>query len=318
MGIEEEYFRKASLSAQERREAKGKKNKIDTTNTTNTTNNSSDSKLELYGMPIRPIESIVNLFGLFCIFCLMYMSNMLSFGITIEILGKTIFSVVLFIGMVFAVLNGKSIAGIIAENVEDLFPRRDEEKIKKITKITIGDQIAFLMKLGMDIIKSWSVSRTIYSMIITILCIICFTIGPLLTALLLLIIGLVIVLKRQEISESVNKYIAGKTREIPAKPPNVGVMTLFKKPIFDLVLDAGTAIVYPGVIDFLLVEVHQEPEDFEKIDGLFARGDSDNVGKDDDKNDDKGNIPVTAKGLQVLYVPELSELENFISAKEQA
>ena len=323
MEIEEECLGRVCPAAQRERErAKGtdkdyRRNKG--TRKSNTTDSSSDSKLELYGMPIGPIEGIVNFFGFFCIACLMYMSGMLSFGITIEALGKTAFSVVLFIAMALVVSKGRGITNIMTENVRDIKERfidKNKENKEKFKKIAVGDQITFLMKLGMDVIKSWSVSRTIYAIIITILCIICFAIGLFLTALLLLIIGLVIVLKRQEISESLKRYIAGKTREIPAKPPSVGVMTLFGKPIFDLVLDAGTAIVYPGIIDFLPVEVHQEPEDFEEIAGLFAKGDSDDEG--DSKSDVKGNIPVKAKGLQILYIPELSKLENFISAKEQA
>ena len=315
MGIEEEYFRKASLSAQERREAKGKKNKINTTNTTNTTNNSSSLDLELYGTPIKVIEGIAIVFGFLAIFYLMYASKVFFTEFTILAIGRSIFGVVVFIIMAVCVLKRRSSLDIIAENIESFreqFAFKKDDK-KDVKKITANNQIAFLMKLTMDIIKDWNVSWTVYTIVIMIFYIIFCWIGLFLTVLLLLMIGLVVALKRKDVSESVKKYIAGKTREIPAKPPSVGVMTVFGNPIFDLILDAGTAIVYPGVINFLPVEVHQEPEDFKKIAGLFAKGDAEG----DTKDDAKGNIPITVNDLQVLYVPELLKLESFISAKEQ-
>jgi len=317
MGIEEEYYSKASLLAQERREAKGKKNKINTTNTTNTantTNNSSSLNLELYGTPIKFIEGIAIVFGFLAIFYLMYASKVFFTEFTILAIGRSIFGVVVFIIMAVCVLTRRSSLDIIAENIESFrkeYAFKKDDKDNK--KITANNQIAFLMKLAMDIIKYWNVSWAVYTIVIMIFYIIFCWIGLFLTILLLLIIGLVIALKRKEVSESVKKYIAGKTREIPAKPPSVGIMTFFGNPIFDLILDAGTAIVYPGVINFLPVEVHQEPEDFKKIAGLFAKGDAEG----DTKDDAKGNIPITVNDLQVLYVPELLKLESFISAKEQ-
>lgn len=308
--VEEECLGRVCPAAQkERKRAKGKKSKI---NTTNITNNSSSLDLELYGMPIRFIEGIAIVFGFLVMFYLMYASKVFFTEFTILAIGKSIFGVVIFIIMAVCVLRRRSSLDIIAENIESFreqFAFKKDDK-KGVKKITANNQIAFLMKLAMDIIKDWNVSWTVYTIVIMIFYIISCWIGLFLTVLLLLIILIFVWLKSPEISKSFKKYLKSKTKKIPAKPPSVGVMTIFGNPMFDLILDAGTAIVYPGIIDFLPVEVHQEPEDFEEISGLFAKGDS--------ENDDKGNIPVTAKGLQVLYVPELSELKEFVSAKEQA
>ena len=315
MGIEEECLGRVSPSAQRERErakGKGKKNKINTTNTTNIANNSSSLDLELYGTPIKFIERIAIVFGFLAILYLMYASKVFFTEFTILAIGRSIFGVVVFIIMAVCVLKRRSSLDIIAENIESFreqFAFKKDDK-KDVKKITANNQIAFLMKLTMDIIKDWNVSWTVYTIVIMIFYIIFCWIGLFLTVLLLLIILICVWLKSPEISESFKKYLKSKTREIPAKPPSVGVMTIFGNPMFDLILDAGTAIVYPGIIDFLPVEVHQEPEDFEEISGLFAKGDS--------ENDDKGNIPVTVKELQTLYVPELSELKYFVSAKEQS
>ena len=290
-------------------------------NEDNTADSSSSSDLKLFGAPVQTVETIVITFCILGVVYLLYMSKLLFAGFALEEMLKSAVCIFGLLAVIVVVRIKSSILDIIATNVSTFRgkfkPKEDEDGKMVITKITTNDQIAFLMKFAMDIVKHWRVSYAIYAVIIAILCIIVSYIGVFLTILLLLIIAVIIVLKAPEISESFKKYLKSKTKEIPAKPPSVGVMTLFGNPFFDLILGPGIVFVYPGIIDFLPIEVHQEPEDFEKITGLFAKGDAE-MGAKGTKDDAKGNIPITVNDLQVLYVPELLRLESFISAKEQA
>ncbi|MEA2097974.1 MAG: SPFH domain-containing protein [Patescibacteria group bacterium] len=267
----------------------------------NDTNSLSYSDLKLYGMPIVFIEKIIIIFGFIGTAYLLCASKALFAGI-----GKSIISILILLVMVFTISMSKSIVEILTEDVfrfkKQFVFKGKNGKVTHITKITTSDQISFLMKFAINVIKHWKVSYLVYMIFIAVLYIIYLYIGLLLTALLSLIVLIILWLKVPEILESLKRYLKSKTRKIPAQPPSVGVMTLFGNPLFDVISDSGTLIIYPGVIDFLVVEVHQEPEDFEEIGGLFA----------------KGNVPVKARKVQVLYKPEITELEEFISAKEQS
>ncbi|MCK5085084.1 hypothetical protein KAK05_00050, partial [Candidatus Parcubacteria bacterium] len=189
MGIEEECLGRVSPSAQRERErakGKGKKNKINTTNTTNIANNSSSLDLELYGTPIKFIERIAIVFGFLAILYLMYASKVFFTEFTILAIGRSIFGVVVFIIMAVCVLKRRSSLDIIAENIESFreqFAFKKDDK-KDVKKITANNQIAFLMKLTMDIIKDWNVSWTVYTIVIMIFYIIFCWIGLFLTVLL--------------------------------------------------------------------------------------------------------------------------------------
>ena len=302
MGIEDDCFnrrKRKGIDKRHRREEAGRESR------NNTANNSSHPDLKLYGMPIKFVENVFLIFGFIGVVYLLFVSKVLFAGITAGAIGKSVFSILILIVMAFTILLGRGITDIIAKDIVSFrrqFSSRDEDgNVTSITRITTSDQIALLMKIAINIVKGWKVSWFVYIAFIAVLYIIVCYIGPFLTVLLLLIMLVVIALKLPEISDILKKYLKSKTRNIPADPPSIGVMTLFGNPLFDLILGPGIAIVYPGIIDFLVVEVHKEPQDFKDMKGFIT----------------KDNISVELDKVQVLYIPDTLRIEKFIEAKKQ-
>ncbi len=262
----------------------------------NNNNSKNYSDFKLYGAPIKFLESIGVIVGLASMVYLLYVSN--TFFVEGEI--KNMPGIILFFIMSCLTLIKRSIADIAIKSVNDFKEQFGYKETRKI--ITTSDQISFLMNLAISALRSWKIAWLVYTAFVMVLYIIAFYVGLLMTVIMLLMLLFITALKVPEILNNLAKYFRSKTKNIPADPPSIGVMTLFENPLeFDLILDAGTAIIYPGVIGFLTVEVHQEPEDFEEMSGFFA----------------KGNIPVKVKGMQIQYKPEITELKEFVSAKKQ-
>ncbi|MCK4592807.1 hypothetical protein KAT63_05230, partial [Candidatus Parcubacteria bacterium] len=289
---DEDFFDRVPLTLTKREGPKGKRNR---------SNAAKDSEkyanFRPYGVPIKFFESIVVAIGLFSIAYLLYASKMFFVeGTTL----KSIFGIVIFLMMACITLAGKSIAVIVIRDIKDFKERFSYEETGEM--ITTSDQISFLMNLVISALKSWKISWLVYTAAVMVLYLIAFYFGLFMAVIILLILLAVIVLKGPETLDNLEGYFRSKTRNIPADPPSIGVMTLFGNPLgFDLILDAGIAIIYPGIIDFLTVEVHQEPQDFKDMKGFIT----------------KDNIPVELKKVQVLYIPDLLRIAQFISAKKQ-
>ena len=255
------------------------------------------SNFNLYGMPINFVESAVVYIGLIGIAYLFYASGVFFVeGARLRI----IFGIIMFFIMFCITLTKKSIADIIIRDINNFkkqFSYKDTGKM-----ITTSDQISFLMNLAISALKSWKISWLAYTAFIMVLYLIAFYLGLFMTVIILLILLAVIVLKGPEVSNNLEKYFRSKTKNISPDPPNIGIMTFFGNPLdFDLILASGTVIIYPGVIDFLTVEVHQEPYDLKKMTGFIS----------------KDNIQVILTNIQVLYIPDIMDIKTFIEAKKQ-
>lgn len=248
--------------------------------------------------PIILFETIGTIVGLIVLIYLFYLSGALLVKEEVfkSILGIVILSIMIFMTAV----KGKSVIDIVEEET-NVFIKQFSYKEKE-RKIATLDQLNFLMGIVENAFKSWKISWLVYTAIVITVYIVGFYFGLYSAAILSIIILLSAMYIIPATLKNLQVYFSSKTKIIPASPPSIGVMTLFGNPFnFDLILDAGTAIIYPGVIDFIVIEVHQEPQDFEDMKGFIT----------------EDNVPVELKKTQILYVPDIKRIGQFISAKMQ-
>jgi len=263
----------------------------------NETNLGSRLNFKLF-KPIILFETIGTIVGLIVLIYLFYLSGALLVKEEIfkSILGIVILSIMIFMTAV----KGKSVIDIIEEETS-IFVKQFSYK-EKGKKIATLDQLNFLMSIVENAFRNWKISWLVYTAIVITVYIVGFYFGLYSAAILSIIILLSAMYVVPAALGNLQVYFSKKTKTIPASPPSIGVMTLFGNPFdFDLILDAGTAIIYPGVIDLIVIEVHQEPQDFEDMKGFIT----------------KDNIPVELKKTQLLYVPDIKRIGQFISAKMQ-